>query len=160
MNIEELWKHHGIPILIISVLMYFNYKLGVFKIETYKQRNTRQKKEVMEMISNYMKLPFSIKLIVLSCFIIITLHGIFEIEKNEKIDTHKHNELDFKLISILILVLIGTVNSYALFKQENNKILKYGYMSYGAIGLFYAFKYLSHKDLRDSLFSSRRKRYI
>ena len=55
MNIEELWKYHGIPILFISVLMYFNYKLGVFKIETYKQRNTRQKKEVMEMISNYMK---------------------------------------------------------------------------------------------------------
>ena len=159
MNVEELWKHHGIPILIISVLMYFNYKLGVFKIETYKQRHTRQKKEVMEMISNYMKLPFSIKFIVLSCFIIITLHGIFEIEKNEKIDTHKPNELDLKLISILILVIIGTINSYILFQKENNKILKYGYTIYGAIGLFYAFKYLSHKDLRRSLFSSRRRRY-
>lgn len=160
MNIEELWKHHGIPILFISVLMYLNYKLGVFKIETYKQRNTRQKKEVMEMISNYMKLPFSIKLIVLSCFIIITLHGIFEIEKNEKIDTHKQNELDLKLSITNILVLIGTLNSYVLFKQENNKLLKYGYMSYGAIGLFYAFKYLNRKDLRNSFTSSRGRRYI
>ena len=77
MDLKELWKHHGIPILFISVLMYLNYKLGVFKIETYEQRTTRQKKEVMEMISNYMKLPFSIKLIVLSCFTLITLHGIF-----------------------------------------------------------------------------------
>ena len=72
------------------------------------------------MISNYMKLPFSIKFIVLSCFIIITLHGIFEIEKNEKI-THKQNELSLKLSIINILVLIGTINSYVLFKQENNK---------------------------------------
>ena len=158
MNIEELWKHHGIPILFISVLMYLNYKLGVFKIETYKQRNTRQKKEVMEMISNYMKLPFSIKLIVLSCFTLITLHGIFEIEKNEKIDNHKQSGLSLKLISILLLVIVGTLNSYILFKQENNKLLKYGYMSYGAIGLFYVFKFLNHKDLRQSFFSSGRKR--
>jgi hypothetical protein len=152
MDLKELLKHHGIPILIISVLMYLNYKLGVFKIETYGQRHTRQKKEVMEMISNYMKLPFSIKLIVLSCFIIITLHGIFEIEKNEKI-THKQNDLSLKLSITNILVLIGTLNSYVLFKQENNKLLKYGYMSYGAIGLFYAFKYLNRKDLRNSFTS-------
>jgi uncharacterized membrane protein len=157
MDIEELWKHHGIPILIISVLMYLNYKLGGYKIETLQQKQERQKKDHMEMISNYMKLPFSIKFIVLSCFIIITLHGIFEIEKNEKI-THKQNELSLKLSIINILVLIGTINSYVLFKQENNKILKYGYTIYGAIGLFYAFKFLSHKDLRRSFFSSRRKK--
>tara|TARA_B100001063_G_scaffold178825_1_gene167840 strand:+ start:608 stop:1084 length:477 start_codon:yes stop_codon:yes gene_type:complete len=157
MNIEELWKRYGIPILIINVLMYLNSKLGVFKTETYEQRTTRKKKEAMEMISNYMKLPFSIKLIVLSCFIIVTLHGIFEIEKNEKIDTHKQSGLSLKLISILLLVIVGTVNSYVLFKQENNKILKYGYMSYGAIGLFYAFKYFSHKDLRNDFMKGRRK---
>lgn len=105
-----------------------------------------------------MKLPFNIKLIVLSCFIIITFHGIFEIEENTYINTSKNTDLTFKLSSILILVLIGMSSSFLLLQKENNKLLNYGYLFYCVVGLFYITNYIGHKDLNESLFKIKRTR--
>ena len=109
------------------------------------------------MIRNYVKLPFNIKLIVLSCFTLITLHGIFEIrgfmygEKNLLSSLvrkdKKIKKLTEKLNNILLLALVGIPLSFILSQIENNKLLIYGYISYCMIGSFYIAKFHSNQHL-------------
>ena len=114
----------------------------------------------MEMIRNYVKLPFNIKLIVLSCFTLIILHGIFEIIEFPYIDTmlsslvrkdKKIKKLVEKLSNILLLALVGIPLSFILSQIENNKLLIYGYISYCMIGSFYIAKFHSNQHLSNYL---------
>ena len=158
MDLKGLWENHGIGIyIIISVLMYFLYKIGAF--ESDEKRKKRFKKQAKEIMSAYIKSSYNTKLIILACLMIATIYGIFKIE-NEKLDesNFENNNLDLKLYVIVIFVAWGLVNSYSFFGVENNKLLKYSYIIYDIIGLFFLFKFFKREDRQNQIIYERKKK--
>ena len=152
MNIEELFS--------FFMVVPFIFLLVKLKEEERKRESKRRKEAWDKSIKGYLNSSYNTKLISLCCSIIATLYGILKLEQNKNKDIVKNNpdkNLDTKLMVVLIILLAGSSHFYPDFKIQNNKVLKYGYIIYGIIGLIFLFKYFTRKDLRNDFMKGRRK---
>ena len=111
----------------------------------------------MEMLRNYVKLPFNIKLIILSCLTIITWDGYVKIIKFpytkaslknlEVVEDKKILKLHRRINNTLLLVIIGIILSFILSQIEKNKLLIYGYIFYCMLGSFYVATFYCNNPL-------------
>ena len=118
----------------------------------------REMKEFDKITEKYINSSYNTKLITLCCSIIATLYGILKLEQNKNKDIVKNNpdkNLHTKLVVILGFCSLLSFHFYADFELQNNKVLKYGYIIYGIIGLIFLFKYFTRKDLRNDLMKGR-----
>ncbi len=148
MNIENLF------VSFMFVPLFF------LLVKLKKEERKRDKEAWDKSIKGYLNSSYNTKLISLCCSIIATLYGILKLEQNKNKDIVKNNpdkNLDTKLMVVLIILLAGSSHFYPDFKIQNNKVLKYGYIIYGIIGLIFLFKYFTRKDLRNDFMKGRRK---
>ena len=148
MNIEELFY-----LFMVAPFIFLLVKLDEGK-------RKREMKEFDKITEKYINSSYNTKLITLCCSIIATLYGILKLEKNKNKDIVKNNpdkNLHTKLVVILVICSLLSFHFYADFKLQNNKVLKYGYIIYGIIGLIFLFKYFTRKDLRNDFMKGRRK---
>jgi hypothetical protein len=142
MNIENLF------VSFMFVPLFF------LLVKLKKEERKRDKEALDKSIKGYLNSSYNTKLISLCFSIIATLYGILKLEQNKNKDIVKNNpdkNLYTKLMVVLIILLSGSSHFYADFKIQNNKVLKYGYIIYGIIGLIFLFKYFTRKDIRNDL---------